>query len=112
TDASGRASFTALPRGEVWVLGYGGGRSRASTRLVLEAGPRDASLVLRAAKALDAVVVDESEHPIAGASIEVTTTDPLPYAAMTDAEGKARVDRLGPAPWRVRVWAKGYDEVT
>jgi protocatechuate 3,4-dioxygenase beta subunit len=112
TDASGRASFTALPRGEVWVLGYGGGRSRASTRLVLEAGPREASLVLRAAKALDAVVVDESEHPVGGASIEVTTTDPLPYAAVTDAEGKARVDRLGPAPYRVRVWAKGYDEVT
>jgi len=112
TDAAGRASFAALPRGEVWALGYGGGRSRASTRLVLEAGPREASLVLRAAKALDAVVVDESEHPVAGASIEVITTDPLPYAAVTDAEGKARVDRLGPAPYRVRAWAKGYDEVT
>src|SRR6185436_3542329 len=25
TDASGRATFRRLPRGEVWVLGYGGG---------------------------------------------------------------------------------------
>ena len=111
TDASGRAAFQGLARGEAWVLGYGAGRSRASTKLVLDAGPREASLVLAPAKALDAVVVDGADKPIAGASIEVTTADPLPYAAVTGADGKARVDRLGPAPYRVRVWAKGYDEV-
>jgi protocatechuate 3,4-dioxygenase beta subunit len=112
TDATGRATFAKLPRGEVWVLGYGAGKSRASTQLVLAAGSRDARLVLRKALALDVVVVDESEHPVAGASIEVATADPLPYAAVTAADGTARVDRLGPAPYRVRAWAKGYDEVS
>lgn len=111
TDGRGHAAFARLPRGEVWVLGYGAGRARASTKLVLVAGPREATLVLRPARALDAVVVDESDQPVAGASIEVTTLDPLPFAAVTGADGKARVDRLGPTPYRVRVWAKGYDEV-
>lgn len=112
TGGDGLARFVKLPRGEVWLLGYGAGKARASSRLVLDAGPRQAALVLRPAKALDVVVIDETEHPVAGASVEVTTTDPLPYAAVTAEAGTARVDRLGPAPYRVRVWAKGFDEVT
>ena len=110
-DGGGRASFVGLPRGQVWVLGYAGGRARASSQAVLEAGLRELRLVLRPARALDVVVVDESEHPVEGASIEVTTADPLPYAAVSGADGAARVDRLGPPPYRVRAWAKGYDEV-
>ena len=44
TDASGRATFGKLPRGEVWVLGYGAGKSRASTQLVprVPFGPKSA----------------------------------------------------------------------
>jgi protocatechuate 3,4-dioxygenase beta subunit len=110
-DAAGRAAFEKLPRGPVWVLAYGAGRSRASSQAVLEAGGREIRLVLRPARALDVVVVDESEHPIEGASVEVTTTDPLPYAAVTAGDGSARVDRLGPPPYRVRAWARGYDDV-
>jgi hypothetical protein len=108
--ADGRASFDGLPRGPVWVLGYGSGRARASSQAVLVAGPRELRLVLRPARALDVIVVDESEHPVEGASLEVTTTDPLPYAAVTGKDGAARADRLGPAPYRVRAWARGYDE--
>ena len=55
---------------------------------MLEAGARELRLVLRPARALDVVVVDESEHPLAGASLEVTSTDPLPYAAVTGADGQ------------------------
>jgi hypothetical protein len=110
-DAEGRASFARLPRGPVWVLGYGAGKSRASSQIVLAAGGREARLVLGPAKALDVVVVDESDRPVEGASLEVTTADPLPYAAVTAADGTARVDRLGPPPYRVRAWARGYDEV-
>ncbi len=88
-DAAGRASFEGLPRGPVWVLGYGAGRARASSQAVLEAGSRELRLVLRPARALDVVVVDESEHPVEGASLEVTTTDPLPYAAVTAKDGAA-----------------------
>jgi protocatechuate 3,4-dioxygenase beta subunit len=110
-DADGRASFEKLPRGPVWVLGYGVGRARASARAVLEAGPHELRLVLRPAQAIDVIVVDESEHPVEGASVEVTTSDPLPYAAITPKDGAARVDRLGPPPYRIRVWALGYDDV-
>lgn len=109
--ADGRARLAALPRGEVWVLAYAGGKARASTRAVLEAGAREARLVLRPARALDLVVVDESEKPVEGASIEVITGDPLPYSAITAADGTARVDRLGPPPYRVRATARGYDDV-
>lgn len=109
-DAAGRAVFPRLPRGQVWVLGYGAGRARASSQAVLEAGPRGLRLVLRPARALDVVVVDEADHPVEGATLEVTTTDPLPYAALTAKDGTARVDRLGPPPYHVRAAAKGYDD--
>ncbi|HVY45960.1 MAG TPA: carboxypeptidase-like regulatory domain-containing protein, partial [Minicystis sp.] len=71
TKAGGRAVFAALPRGEAWVLAYGPGRSRASLRAVLEKGPREEKLVLHPAKALDVVVVDEGDKPVAGARVEV-----------------------------------------
>lgn len=114
TDAAGRARFTALPRGEVWVLAYGVGRARASSRAVLVEGAREERLVLRPARALDVIVVDEAERPLEGAEIEVLAADPLPYVAITDAYGAARVDRLGPQPSQVRVRARarGFDDVT
>ena len=110
TGDDGRAAFTGLPRGEVWVLAYGPGRSRASARAVLVEGAREVRLVLQAARALDVIVIDESELPIEGASIEVTTADPLPYAATTGKDGRARVDRLGAPPYRLRASARGYDD--
>ncbi len=110
TGEAGRAAFTGLPRGEVWVLAYGPGRSRASLKAVLTEGAREVRLVLQAARALDAIVIDESEQPIEGATIEVTTADPLPYAATTGKDGRARVDRLGAPPYRLRASARGYDD--
>jgi protocatechuate 3,4-dioxygenase beta subunit len=110
TAADGRASFGGLPRGEAWVLAYGPGRSRASLRAVLAAGVREEKLVLRPARALDVVVVDEGEQPVALAGVEVTAADPLPYAAITGRDGAARVDRLGAPPYRVKVSARGYDD--
>jgi Carboxypeptidase regulatory-like domain/PDZ domain len=109
-DATGRASFVGLPRGEAWVLAYGPGRSRASARSVLGEGVREERLVLRPARALDVVVVDESDKPVDGATVEVHADDPLPCAALTAASGVARVDRLGPPPYRVRASARGFEE--
>lgn len=110
TGEDGRAAFTGLPRGEVWVLAYGPGRARASLHAVLSEGTREVRLVLQPARALDVIVVDESEQPIEGAAIEVTTADPLPYAAVSGKDGRARVDRLGPPPYRLHASARGFDD--
>jgi hypothetical protein len=112
TGDAGVARFEALPHGEAWVLAYGTGLSRASTRVVLEQGERDARLTLRPATALEVEVVDEREHPVAGADVLVATGDPLPSVGRTDAAGRVRVDRLGPPPYALRVDARGYDPVT
>ena len=57
-------------------MAYGAERARASTRLALEPGPRAVDLVLRPAKVLDVLVVDEAERPIDGAEVTVATADP------------------------------------
>jgi hypothetical protein len=110
TDGAGLAAFDRLPRGEAWILAYGPRRSRASARAILESGSRDQRLVLHVAKALDVVVVDEADKPIAGATVEVRGADPLPYVGVTDQAGGARIDRLGPAPFVVRARAPTYEE--
>jgi hypothetical protein len=110
SDAEGWSRFAALPRGETWVLAYGPGRSRASLKAVLEEGTRQERLQLRQARALDVIVVDEAEQPVAGAEVEITTADPLPSLAITAADGSARIDRLGAPPYRARVSKRGYDD--
>jgi hypothetical protein len=66
---------------------------------------------LRPAAALDVVVVGDADRPVEQARVEVTTGDPLPFVARTDEHGKARLDRLGPSPYLVRVSARGYDDL-
>ena len=111
TGADGRARFEDLPRGEAWVVAYDGGRARASTRALLEKGPRDVVLQLAPARALEVVVVDGDDEPVEGAEIVVAATDPLPFLGKTGESGRARIDRLGPGPYTVRVSAGGYDDV-
>jgi hypothetical protein len=111
TDAEGRVRFGDLPRGEAWVVAYDGGRARASTRALLDRGLREVVLTLAPARALEVIVVDGDEAPVDGAEIVVGTADPLPFLARTGDTGRARVDRLGPGPYTVRVSADGYDDV-
>ncbi|AUX26989.1 hypothetical protein SOCEGT47_075610 [Sorangium cellulosum] len=110
TDPVGEARFAGLPSGEAWVLAYGAARARASARLALEPGPRALDLVLRPAKALDVLVVDDAERPIDGAEVTVATADPLPFVVTTAEGGRARFDRLGAAPYVVRASAPGFED--
>lgn len=110
TDAQGRMLLQHLPRGETWIVAYDKARARSSTRLILSQGLHEARLLLAPAKALDVLVVNEAEEPVEKATVTLISGDPLPYVATTDAEGKARLDRLGPVPYRVKAAALGYDE--
>ncbi|MCK6590123.1 MAG: carboxypeptidase-like regulatory domain-containing protein [Polyangiaceae bacterium] len=110
TGEGGAATVSSLPRGETWVLAYHEGKARSSSRLILDQGSRTLKLVLHPAKALDVLVVNEAQDPVPGAVVRVTAGDPLPFVVNVDAEGRGRVDRLGPAPYQVRASAEGYDE--
>ncbi len=112
SDDGGSARFDGLPRGEAWILVYGAGRARASTRVVLGPGTSEVRLALRPAAALDVLVVDEADHAVTGADVRVFGGDPLPAVATTGSDGLARFDRLGAGPFAVRARALGYEEAS
>jgi protocatechuate 3,4-dioxygenase beta subunit len=112
TGDDGIGLVPRVPRGRVWVLGEAEGFSRASTQLVIEGGIREVKLELAAATSLDVRVTDEAHAPLVGATVLVTTADPLPFGALTDAQGLAQVDRLGQGPFSVKASAAGYESVT
>lgn len=109
TDEQGRLTARDLPRGELWILAHADDHARASTRLVLGAEPRQVDLVAHPAGSLDVQVSGDDDKPVQGARVEVRCGDPLPFVAKTDAKGKARLERLCPAPYEVIVTADGYD---
>jgi protocatechuate 3,4-dioxygenase beta subunit len=111
TDAGGEAHLLHLPRGEAWILADAPGRARGSTRLYLDAAPRAVAIELGPEHALDVVVNDDLGAPVDGTELEVVSASPLPVGARTAADGRARVGRLGPGPWRVTARAPGYEEV-
>jgi Carboxypeptidase regulatory-like domain/PDZ domain len=111
TNDKGVLRVLSLPRGHVWIVAEAQGYARASTSLVL-AGQRDVALVLGPEHTFVVNVVDAEGHGIAGAEIEVTGVDPLPYGARADAQGRAEVGRLGEPPWVATARARGYDETT
>lgn len=110
-DRQGRACWPRAPQGGIWVLGEAPGLARASAELILD---RDRTLILRLGPAskLTVTVTDEQSSPLAGATVLVTGTDPLPYGKLADAQGRASFDRLVPAPWTVFVAAPGYESAT
>jgi hypothetical protein len=112
TDASGQLTLSRVPRGRVWVLGDAPGRARASTQLISEGGRRELTLVLAPEQALTVKVTDEASAPLASATVLLTTADPLPFGALTNADGIARIGRLGPGPYNVKASAPGYESVS
>lgn len=112
TDASGSAELAALPRGASWVLAEAPGRARGSTQVIIDAEDRLLELSLPPAFSLSVTVTDEDGATLRDATVLVTSGDPLPYGALTDASGVARFDRVGAAPWTVKASARGFESVT
>jgi hypothetical protein len=113
TDATGIAHLSELPRGEAWILADAPGRARASTHLVVETERRSVAMVLEREQSLDVRVNDDVGGPVADAELEVVQPgDPLPVGARAGPDGRARVGRLGPGPWRITARAPGYEEGT
>jgi len=110
TTRTGRTCFERLAAGTLWVLAEAPRRMRASLQSVFHA---DASLTLtlkRAAK-LSVRVVDELSAPLDGATVLVSSADPLPFGKRTR-NGVAEFTRLPPAPWTIQGAAPGYESVT
>ncbi len=112
TNDAGQVTLGRVPRGPVWVLADAEGHARASTQLIVEGGERDVKLALAAATQLSVKVTDEAHLPLSDATVLVTTADPLPFGALSDAAGNARLLRLGAPPFTVKVAAAGYETVT
>ncbi len=112
TDAAGRARIGHLPRGATWIVADAPGHARSSTRLVLGGEPRTAEVTLPLAHKLTVNVRNDQGQPLPHATVLVTASDPLPFGALTGADGAAHLTRLGAAPWVVKVSARGYESVT
>jgi len=112
SDVDGRATLRGLPRAEHWVVAEAPGRARASQLVVVVSGARRLDLELGDEHVLEVHVSDAGGAPVGGAEIEVRGTDPFPLGARADAEGNARVGRLGAGPYTVVARAPGFDEVT
>jgi hypothetical protein len=112
TSDDGVALVTRVPRGRVWILAEAEGFARTSTQLVVEGGARQVLLELSPASTLKVRVTDEAHAPLPGATVLVTTGDPLPFGALTDAGGNAELRRLGKGPLSVKASAPGYESVT
>lgn len=112
SDGSGQALLNRLPVGRVWLLAEAPGFARASSSLVIADEPRSATLTLHSAQTLEVTVKDEASVPLPKATVLIDTSDPLPFAALTDNQGSARFSRLGAAPWSVKASAPGYESVS
>ncbi len=112
TDGSGKVLLARLPRGPTWLIAEADGFARSSTQLVLDGGTRAAEVSLGVAHELRVTVTDESNVVLPGATVLVTTGDPLPFGALSGIDGVARFSRLSEAPWTVKASAAGYESVT
>ena len=107
--SNGLLTLGKLPAGEMWIIAERDGLARSSTRLVLEPGLRRLSLELHTGETFEVVVVDPRQRPIRGVQVTLYGADPLPFRAVTDDRGLARLTGLGPAPYAVDVEASGFD---
>lgn len=107
----GRARLEELPPGSFWLLVDAPGHARHARKLRLENGERSVDVELDVEQFLEVRVSDEEGARLPGATVLVTTRDPLPFGGLTDVRGEAKVGRLPPGPWTVKVSAPGYESI-
>jgi hypothetical protein len=112
TGGDGTALATRLPRGVAWVIAEAPGFARRSTKVIVERESRTVELELEPERSLEITTKAEDGAALPRATVLVTTSDALPFGALTDAHGVARVARLPAAPWSVKASAPGYESVT
>ncbi|HEV8246462.1 MAG TPA: carboxypeptidase-like regulatory domain-containing protein, partial [Polyangiaceae bacterium] len=111
TDSDGSARLGQLPRGSLEVLVDAKGYARLSKRIVLARGEQSLEVELGPEHSLRVRVSDEEGAPLSGATVLVTSRDPLPFGALTDAKGEVSVGRLPDGPWTAKVSAPGYESI-
>ncbi len=97
-----------LPVGPLWVLAEAPGASRVSRRVEFEVSS-DVRLVLSDARAISVQVLDDQGAGIEGATVLVNDADSLPFGGLTANDGIALFERLGVGPYRLRIFAKGFE---
>lgn len=135
SGADGALRLTELPSGPAYVLVRAPGLTRVVQRVVLY-GNKDLPVALGTGRSLVVSVEDEQGDPLAGATVLVKPFEPreaelgrdsdddtaarvpasvadegVPFGYVTDEHGVARLDGLGPAPYTLSVFAKGYSTV-
>ncbi len=108
TNEVGQLTIEGLQPGRVWVLAEAPGASRVSRTLLLR-DTHELTLDLEPASRLEVTVLDDERQPIPQATVLVSDDDALPFGALTIESGAALFERLGSGPYRVRVFARGYE---
>ncbi len=109
TDRHGASLLNSLPVAECWVLVDAPDLARGAVVRSLKPGLQHLRLRLDKAEALNVSVVDEALVPVPRASVLVDIPGELPFGALTDAAGNAVFRRLTAGPFRVRVYAQGFE---
>ena len=109
TGPDGQATLRELPEGATWVLVEAAGFTRIARAVTLAKQETALSVALASETTLRVRVNDERGAPLLGATVLVSADDPLPFGALTDANGEANVRRLPGAPWSVTASARGYE---
>jgi protocatechuate 3,4-dioxygenase beta subunit len=107
--SDGRAEIEGLSEGAVWVIVEARGFARTSTALVVGRAARSIVVALEPANALAVRIADEKGAPVADATVLVEAADQLPFGALSDAGGRAVFSTLGRGPYKLRVYARGYE---
>jgi len=107
----GSACIDGVPSGPLWLLAEAPGYARASAKVTVRSDVEH-ELTLDPESKLAVLVLDELGQPIARATVLVLARDPLPFGALTNAEGQAVLGRLPPAPWNVRAHAAGFESAS